>query len=296
MGAKSKGKGSAAAGHSKKSAIIEHIFHSRWNARSGTLEDPVVTFKDISAAINVSGTKLSTSNPANFFKDFIRNKASANRNWPKSVFASGYTGDQLTGGSKCFQFTPVENGQTEPFPLLSFAYPKSSKAPRHLIQSVSLSPFWRLLGRRDETWLIQVLVRLNLVQTHFALFSKTGLRHVEHLQTAVRQTRVEIDALFLGEGVAAGQPKRALITLEGKGAKDDILEEQIIRQIEAVVEMKSIRNKFDVVIPVAAKVLGKSEIYVVEYEEIKPTAKPPYKLEQVMEVIYCIVPHVEGVL
>lgn len=282
---------------SKKSAVIEDIFLSRWDIKSKSLAKALVTLADVSASIRKVGLTLSDKNPANFFKDFIRKKKSANRNWPASVFAEGYAAVQETGKGNCFRFVAVPKGQLEPFP--QDVYPKHPAiCSRHEIQSVSLSPFARLLGRSDETWLIQVLVRLDLVQTHFALFSTTNLHHVDHLQTGIKMTNTEIDALFLGETAAGprGAPlKRVLITLEAKGAKDDILEDQILRQVETALALPAMKKRVTSVVPLAAKVLGKSQIYVAEYKEVSAGRKAPKMLTLVKEVIYTIKPAVEGI-
>jgi len=159
---------------SKKTPIIEEIFNSRWDSISKTLSDPLVTLIQVEDAIrnynekNQSDT-LSTRNPANFLKDFIRKKASANRNWPSSVFERGYTARQVTGGNMCFEFVPIDPGQTEPFPE-RIIHP-SPVAKKHQIQSASMSLASRRLGRKDEAWLIQVLVKLNVIETHLAVSS-----------------------------------------------------------------------------------------------------------------------------
>jgi hypothetical protein len=283
---------------SSKSAVIEAIFLDRWNDKTKKLRNPVVTFQDITSTIAAIGSKLSTRNPANFLKDIVRRTTSANRIWPRSVFDKGYTGVQETGEGVCFRFVSIASGQTEPFPKI--AYPRNpATAYQHKIQSVSLAPFARLLGRTDETWLIQVLVRLNVVQTHFALFSKSGLLYVDHLQTGVKGTKTEIDALFLGEtSVASGKaheiPRRALITLEAKKRGEDILEEQILRQIETALEMPALKKRIDQVIPIAAKALGGSKVYLVEYEAIPANTKAPKVLDVAIEGVYTIVPPVEG--
>ena len=66
----------------RKAAIIEEVFKGRWNSATGELSDSLVTLQDLSKAIqsyNVSQKQrpLSDRNPANFFKDFVRNKRRA---------------------------------------------------------------------------------------------------------------------------------------------------------------------------------------------------------------------------
>ena len=77
---------------SAKTAIIQRLFEDRLQA-DGSLSNPLVTLADVSAAIVAHNTRtgdaMSTRNPANFFKDFIRVRKTANLNWPSSIFAAG---------------------------------------------------------------------------------------------------------------------------------------------------------------------------------------------------------------
>lgn len=70
---------------SKKTEIIEKLFDTRWDLNARTLSDPVITLDQVADAIRAYNTanraaRLSDRNPANFFKDFIRKKKSANEN------------------------------------------------------------------------------------------------------------------------------------------------------------------------------------------------------------------------
>jgi hypothetical protein len=132
----------------------------------------------------------------------------------------------------------------------------------------------KILGRSDEPWLRQVAVQLHLVQTHLAFSSSHKFIHVTHMQTGIKQAGAEIDGLFLGkvEGDIT-----AIITVEAKGTKDDILLTQVLEQAKAVLRMRSIRDSRKlltgdcetmIVIPMAMKVLGPNLIYVAEYESI----------------------------
>lgn len=82
---------------SQKTSIIEQFFNERWDPATSTLTNPSVTLNEVAEAINrhnrvhpnVPGqpkTELSPRNPANYLKDFIRQRRSGNRNWPRSVF------------------------------------------------------------------------------------------------------------------------------------------------------------------------------------------------------------------
>lgn len=186
---------------SNKTAIIEALFDKRWRGPKKPLSNPIVTLAQVQVSIRAHNkanptNKLSTRNPANFFKDFIRKKKSANKNWPKSVLTRGYTGRQVTGKGLCFEFIPLQRGQTDPFPASGIR--PSRNAVHHKIQSASMPLASRRLGRKDEAWLIQVLSRLHVIETHIALHSSRPFLQVDLLQTNVKLSGAEIDAPFLG--------------------------------------------------------------------------------------------------
>lgn len=174
---------------SYKTTVIESLFRARFDDDSGTLSGAIVSLEEVGEAIRVfneeNGKSHSTRNPANFFKDFIRVRARANANWPAFVLASGFTGRQLTEHGSCFEFVPVTMGQTEAFPLVDFAQP-SATTPRYQIESVSLPLASRRLGRNDEPWLIQVIARLRIVESHFSLSSGRAIRQLDLLQLNVK--------------------------------------------------------------------------------------------------------------
>src|SRR5205823_5443876 len=125
----------------------------RWDTAKNCFKSsssPVVTLKQLSVAIeqynlqNPSTRPLSTRNPANFFKDLIRNRASSNLNWPASLWNRGYTARQKTGGGNAFEFVKAPVGQAEPFTSATQPYPRSPNLLRHTLQSVSLPPLARL--------------------------------------------------------------------------------------------------------------------------------------------------------
>lgn len=106
---------------SNKTGIIADLFEdpSRWSG--DVLARPVVTLTEVQAAIDRHNSKnpndtISSKNPANFFKDFIRKTSTANTNWPASVLGRGYTAKQTTGAGKSFEFIPLPEGQTLAFP------------------------------------------------------------------------------------------------------------------------------------------------------------------------------------
>jgi hypothetical protein len=237
---------------------------------------------------------LSNRNPANFFKDFIRKKRSANQNWPVTVWERGYTARQVTGNNACFEFVPILPDQEFPFPESVIPAP-SSKTPRHRVESASLPLASRKLGRSDEPWLVQVLVRLRVIETHLALFSERNIVQLDHLQMSVKLSNTEIDALFLAvEQIGPGETRETIVCCEAKGVRDDILEDQVIRQIQAVFGMAGVSQNW--VLPIAVKALRPSEIHVVEFEAVERAAAPGLTtLKIVSGAVYEFVPPIPGI-
>lgn len=281
-----------------KTQIIEALFFQRWDLERQEIFNPLVTLSDVSSAIkrhNEAKTpKLSDRNPANFFKDFIRRKTTANANWPQSVLERGYTGRQMTGNNACFEFVPLQPGQTLPFPI-NIIPSSADGAPYHMIETTSIPLASRRLGRRDEPWLVQVIVRQRVIETHLALVSAQHIVQVDHLQMSVKLARSEIDALFLAiDEIEPGRMREIIICCEAKGRNDDILEDQIIRQVQAVFSMPAIVQ--DVVIPVAVKALDASEIHLIEFEPITREAVTALSaLVIASQAIYRFIPPVPGI-
>ena len=286
---------------SKKTQIVESVFNARWDQRTRTVSDRIVTLEQVADAIRRYNSahpesKLSDRNPANFFKDFIRNRNRANANWPASVFKRGYTARQLTGSNECFEFVPLALGQTEPFPNLIPA--PTELTPRCRIESVSLPLASRRLGRRDEAWLIQVLVRLRVIETHLALFSKRKLVQIDHLQMSVKLQEAEIDALFLAteseESAAPGNTREVIVSCEAKGLRDDVLQDQILRQVQTVFRMPGLRQ--DLVLPIAVKAIGRSAVRVIEFDVVaRADVAASDSLSIVSDGIYELVPPIPGI-
>lgn len=286
---------------SKKTEIIEAIFNKRWDPDAKSLSDSRVTLDQVRDAIRDYNKRhpeqskpLSDKNPANFYKDFIRNKTNANRNWPRSLLKRGYTARQITGEEMCFEFVPIEEGQKLPFPIR--IYSPTATTTKRQIQSVSMPLASRQLGRRDEAWLIQVLARLHVIETHLSLSGPQRIVQVELLQTNIKQSRTEIDALFLAvEEIDNGaQMREVIVSCEAKGLRDDILEDQIIAQVKAVFKMKGIGQ--NIVIPLAAKVVGPSQIYIIQFKAV--SRKDSIELEFLdieCDSIYELAPEVPGI-
>src|ERR1051325_1903820 len=288
---------------SSKPQIIERIFDARWDANNKQLRKSIVTLDDVSEAIrawNLENQKnpdaqLSDRNPANFFKDLTRKRANANKNWPASVFVRGFTARQLTGGGQCFEFIGRSSAQTEPFPL-SVPGP-SAETPIHRMSSAVLPVASREFGRVDEPWLLQIVVRLRIVETHLALFSprRDSLRQVDHLQNSVKLPKSEIDAIFLGvdEG-EDGKLREFLITCEAKQPHEDFNLDQLLRQPIAAFKTKSVKQ--NLVVPIGIRAIGQSKIHVIEFAAIRrEDAETTALLTRVSDAVYHLEPPVPGI-
>ena len=142
---------------SDKTVVVKRIWDT---LQAEGLNRNVVKFEDVTDAIkycNAQDNKnRSVKNPANFMKDLIRKDNSSN-NWPKSLCNIRIGGRQRVGSNRVFEFVPYALGQTEPFPNQYF--PAVGMVPLNL-QSLSLPLASKALGRKDESWLIQVAVSL----------------------------------------------------------------------------------------------------------------------------------------
>lgn len=284
---------------SYKPEIFLRLFQKRWNPETRQLANSVVHSNEIRQEHHDYRTRrgqpVEVTNVPAFMKDFLRKRRLANANWPPEIFAAGYTARQVTGGGRIFEFVPILPGQTEPFPS-NAPTPPPDIVP-HRISSVSLPLASRRLGRTDEPWLVQVSVRLHLVETYFALFSsrRATVRQVDHLQNALKLRRTEIDALFLGiEEIEAGVFNDFIITCEAKHAGEDIIAEQVLQQIKAVFHLDNVTQPF--VVPVALKAISPSRIHLVEYGEVaRDDAEALDTLTMVNQAVFELVPPVPGI-
>lgn len=277
------------------------LFEKRWDESTRSINASLVSLTEVSEAIASFNTKyrsqrnpISTRNPANFFKDIIRHRAAGNRVWPKSVFQLGYTGRQVTGANACFEFVPISQGQEEPFP--SRIPDPTPSTPVVRIASVSMPLASRRLGRSDESWLIQVAVRLRIIDTHLALFSKRQIIQVDHLQTSIKLGKNEIDAVLLAiEDHLDGTTSESVVCCEAKNRREDIIEEQIIGHVRSM--FKSFTGLAqEVAIPICVKTIGPSRIRVVEFEAVqRSNADELMQLTISSDAIYQLVPPVPGI-
>jgi hypothetical protein len=267
---------------SAKTQVIRQLFLERYDPTTRSLSRDVVTFDDLARAIR--GTSLSSANLANFFKDLVRSPT-RNENFPPEVVESGYTAEQYIGSVSrgCFRFTPLPEGQT-------VAFAERTPAPElfedvHIVQSLSLNRASRLLGRRDESWLTQVAVNLNLVATHLALHSPLRLVSVELLQTNVKLRNAEIDALFVAQNEDEVASSQVLVCVEMKHRREMLEDEQILRGAEAAGREAAERLDLQTVtvVPMGIKALADGLVWIVEFSHRFPPLMPVsgrlYRLE-----------------
>jgi hypothetical protein len=285
---------------SYKPEIFLRLFLKRWDkAKKRLVGNPVVFSNEIreehAQYRTRRGQPVEVTNVPAFMKDYLRKLARANANWPPEIFAAGYTARQVTGGGQIFEFIPILPGQSEPFPSTA-PTPPPNLIP-HRLSSVGLPLASRRMGRTDEPWLVQVSVRLSVVETYFALFSslRATIRQVDHLQNALKLNKTEIDALFLGiQEIAPGNFQEFMITCEAKRVGEDIISEQVLAQVKAVFKLKNITQAFAV--PIALKTISPSRIHIVEYEAVKrEDADALQALNIVNQAVFDLEPAVPGI-
>ena len=279
---------------SQKPQVIERIYEQLVDSTTGELKRSVVTSTDVVEAIlwcnQNQGTDLSEKNPANFIKDVIRGQGASGM-WPKTLHEKRIGGRQVTGDSNVFEFVPYETDQTEAFPQL-FGFHKG--IAEHELQSVSMPLASKALGRDDETYLIQVAIKLNLVETHFALFSEIDVIELNHLQIGIKLRLTEVDSLYTATYLdEAGEKCQLIVTVEAKKKRQRILPDQIVRQVKAAFNATPI--DIDLVVPLAMASAG-GGIYVAEFKPIRRQDSETLEtLELAIEVLYKLKPPVKGI-
>ena len=185
-------------------------------------------------------------------------------------------------------------GLEYPPPMTAMPGPKPT-TPRHRVESVSLPLASRKLGRRDESWLVQVVVRLRVIETHLTLFSVRNVVQLECLQMNLKPPLWRIDALFLAvEEVGPGETREMMVCCASKGVDDYVLVDQVVRQVQCVFQMAGVTQ--NQVLPIAVQALRPSQIHVVEFEVIERTAVTSLAaLPIVSEAIYEFVPPIAGI-
>lgn len=271
---------------SKKIEVIEILFAKIW-PEGTTPTGPLIATNDLVVdAINERNAKhpeetkgLSTSNPANFLKDFIR-KRTCNNNWPSELKKKRMTARQRYGDKQVMEFVPYREGDEVPFPDRFDPIADMQVLP---FESLSIPVEARALGRSDEPWLIQVIVGQRLLNTHMAVVARNQGLDVEtltHLQMSVK-TQPEIDATFIATIKQGDQRLRAYVTGEAKQFNERILEDQIREQVAKafeITEALSGVDAIDAVIPTVFQVVryptdtqtvkSRQGIYVLQFDLI----------------------------
>jgi hypothetical protein len=277
---------------SQKPAVIERIYDNLLDPATGRLARTVVTNADIVESIEWcrkhADCTLSSKNPANFMKDIIRGKGASGM-WPRRLKDLRIGGRQVTGDGNVFEFVPYAEDQTEPFPN-RFGYRED--VWRHRLQSVSMPLATKALGRDDETYLIQVAVKLAIVETHFALRSPINVVELSHLQVGIKLRLCEVDSLYAATYLDSdGKEQRMVITAEAKKRRQRILEEQVMQQVRAAFS----ETPVDLVVPIAMTA-GETGIYLAEFKAVRRLDLPSFAmLELETEAIYELVPSVPGI-
>ena len=277
---------------SQKPIVIERIYSVLLDPTTGQLSRTVVTSQDVINAISWAntnhGTKLSSKNPANFIKDVIRGSGASGM-WPPSLKSACVSAKQITGNGNIFEFIPYAAGQVEPFPN-RFGF--HANVQRHKVQTVSVPLATKALGRDDETYLIQVAVKLGIVETHFALYSPLEVIELYHLQIGIKLRLCEVDALYAAKyRDNQGVVRDMIITVEAKKKRQRILVEQIVQQVRAAFN----ETATDLVVPIAlTSVTG--GVYIAEFEAVHRAQLANFvdiKLET--DAMYELTPPVAGI-
>jgi hypothetical protein len=277
---------------SQKPVVIERIYERLVDPATGQLARTVVTNDDVVEAIlwcnRHSGTSLSEKNPANFIKDVIRGQGASGM-WPQRLHDRRVGGRQVTGDGNVFEFVPYTQGQTEAFPQL-FGYHEG--VLEHRVQSVSMPMASKALGRDDETYLIQVAIKLGLIETHFALYSELEVVELYHLQIGIKLRLTEVDSMYAATYKdEVGENHRLVITVEAKKRGQRILPDQIVRQVKAAFN----ETPVNLVAPVAL-VSSNGGIYVAEFKAIRREDSADLEtLDLAKEVLYRLEPPVKGI-
>lgn len=272
---------------SKKTDVIRHLFFQRFNEKTAELSADLVTFSDIRRAIGETGANLSTANLANFWKDLTRQNPG--RSWPPEVQAAGFAAVDAAGDGEggVFRFVPLLKGEQVPFPAPLTPAPALLKQAL-VVQSLSMPVATKGLGRRDESWLAQVSNRLNVVEAHFARFSRREVTEITFLQTGIKLRVGEIDAAYAVEESNASY----LLSVEAKGRSEQIWPPQVLRAARALSET-TVGRENDGVIPFAIHVVEPSIIHTIEFEPVSTELEGG--LVESSQGVIQLVPPVKGI-
>lgn len=255
---------------SEKNHVFEVLFEERYDEKSGVLSRPLVTLDDVAEAIRLlvsqGKIKLSSINPANFIKDYLRPE-SRNKNWPAKIRSAGFTAKQRTGDGQCFEFVTLAPGE-DPFPD---DFRLSGDEETYTIETLSLPLTTREIVRKDEQSVAQIAVKLHIVEHFMASSLKAvgwGLLEVTHLQNNVKLRRTEIDALYKAVVKVNGKEQIGAIAVEVK-ITDAIISEQIEKQALAVLS----DGAFEFCIPMILKRKNKGELIAIHLEMVREESK-----------------------
>lgn len=281
---------------SAKTKVIEYLFFQNWDDESKSLKKTMMSMRDVESAIKHCNAlpdrvrDLKTDNPANFLKDVVRNTRAKN-NWPASVTALGYTGEQRPGGGNVFEFILMPAGQEDAY---EDSFRPTEETPVHALQSLSMSRASKELGRSDEAWLIQTIVNLRIIEQYMAQASSLEILEVVHLQMTVKLRKTEIDALYLATIRTGGSEERALITCEAKRYNERILEPQMANQVEAALSVSEL--SIATVIPIAVRSVKGKGVHVIEFDRVARSQLPNFRpLRKVGDALYELLPPVKGI-
>jgi hypothetical protein len=285
-----------------KTEVFKDLFQLRWDEKTHSLSNPDVTLDEVADAIRQYRERTGDdgargdNNPANFFVDFVNNRPSANQRWPETVRVHGYTARQVTREGMAFTFIPLDRVSGEPFPEATTGIPlPRTETPRYQIETISLPVAMRQLGRTDEPTLIQVLVRLRVIETHLSLFSTRSIVHMEHVQNNLKLYGSEIDALFLVvEEASDADSEEVVVCCEVKARDKSLGRDQILREVQAVFRLPNVKQ--NTVIPMAVKAFAPSQVQVVEFEAVtREDAESLDVLNIVSEAVYEFKPRIPGI-
>lgn len=274
---------------SAKTKVIEYLYDLHLDTESGTLKKTTMSLSDVADAIRacngIDGMKRSDRNPANFIKDLVR-KTTANEFWPARLTALRITGAQRTGKGDSFEFVKFKDDQEEPFP--DFFQPGTDVKVVN-IQTVTIPIASKTLGRADEAWLVQVAVKLSLVEQLLATESSLPVTQVTHLQMNVKLRSAEIDSLYLVELENEGL---VLATCEAKANKERLLPDQIVAQVKGAFKSTGA----NMVIPMAMRSVPAVGVHVMQFEPVRRENFEEFsELSLAHEVLFCLRPAIKGI-
>jgi hypothetical protein len=113
---------------------------------------------------------------------------------------------------------------------------------------------------------------------------------LDHLQTNVKLSEAEVDALFLA---TEADGREVIVCCEAKNRRDDVIASQILGEVRAMFRSAITQ---DLVLPIAVKAIAPSRIYVIEFEAVnRKEADTKNRLSVASAALYDLVPPVPGI-